>query len=213
MRGCKVASPPAALRRELASSWCVVSTPSIPGISRSISTTSGAYSLASCTASCAVPASATTTISGWVSRKPRTPLRTSAWSSTNRTVIGSAIVFPSSRWLQRAGTGNACPTPRRAFDGECATHYQALLRSRSGTEFMDECIQVGVHLVDRRFGIAKVRLCTLAIALKQDAGRADLHGSDEDLLFHRVMEFSRQPQALLTCRHGGDLRARHAVPG
>ena len=51
----------------------VASTPSMPGMIRSISATSGACSAASFTASSPLPASATTAISPCVSRKARTP--------------------------------------------------------------------------------------------------------------------------------------------
>ena len=66
------------VRGELATSRRVASTPSMPGMIRSISATSGAYSVASFTASSPLPASATTLMSPCVSRKARTPWRTSA---------------------------------------------------------------------------------------------------------------------------------------
>ena len=66
------------VRGELATRRRVASTPSMPGMMRSIKATSGAYSAASLTASSPLPASATTLISSCVSRKARTPCRTSA---------------------------------------------------------------------------------------------------------------------------------------
>ena len=84
---------------------------------------------------------------------------------------------------------------------------QVLFLEGTWAQFMHECIQVGVHLANHSFGLVQMRLCTLAIIGKQRARRANLHGGDKDLLFHRVMELARQPQALLACRHGSDLQA------
>ena len=54
----------------------VASTPSMPGMTKSIKTTSGTYSRARRTASAPDSASATTEISGCTSRYPLAPLRT-----------------------------------------------------------------------------------------------------------------------------------------
>jgi hypothetical protein len=66
----------------------VVTSP--PGISMSSSTTSGCSAAASSTVFALSPAWPTTRMSSCVSRIPRTPSRTSAWSSTIKTVVGSA---------------------------------------------------------------------------------------------------------------------------
>ncbi len=58
-------------------SFLVVSTPSMPGMTRSMSATSGTSSAAKRSASSPDPASPTTVMSGCVARNVRTPQRTS----------------------------------------------------------------------------------------------------------------------------------------
>src|ERR671933_1150660 len=66
-------------------------TPSSRGITRSINTTSGRRRSASRTAASPSAASPTTSMPSWSSRNVRSPSRTTAWSSTTSTRIGSAI--------------------------------------------------------------------------------------------------------------------------
>ena len=63
------------------------SIPLFPGITTSISTTSGLCSIASKTARSAFGASPTVSMSGSASRTRRRPARTTAWSSTTSTRI------------------------------------------------------------------------------------------------------------------------------
>src|SRR5690606_17877211 len=76
----------------------MTSTPSIPGITRSVSNTSAAVSATASTAASPSPASATTS-KPWASRKDRSPWRTTGWSSDTTTRIGP----PSSRCAPGAG--------------------------------------------------------------------------------------------------------------
>src|ERR1700694_2680764 len=64
--------------------------PSPSGISRSIRTTSGSTLAATARAVSPPSASPTTSMSGWSSRNARRPSRTTAWSSTSSTRMGSA---------------------------------------------------------------------------------------------------------------------------
>src|SRR6266498_3139280 len=59
-----------------------------PGIERSIRTTSGCSSRAFCTSSTPSPASPATAMSRWTSSSMRSPVRSTAWSSAIRTLIG-----------------------------------------------------------------------------------------------------------------------------
>jgi hypothetical protein len=72
----------------------VASMPSITGISRSISTTSGTRRRAMATASSPLPASPTTWRAGSSSRNPRSPRRTTLWSSVIKTRIVTASCPP-----------------------------------------------------------------------------------------------------------------------
>jgi len=65
----------------------VASSPSVPGIRMSISTTSGLCRRASVNASAPSAASPTTVMSAWASSSARNPARTSAWSSASSTLI------------------------------------------------------------------------------------------------------------------------------
>ena len=66
----------------------VASSPSIPGIRMSISTTSGRQPTAAASAASPLAASPTTVMSSAVSRMTQNPERTSSWSSTTSTLIG-----------------------------------------------------------------------------------------------------------------------------
>jgi hypothetical protein len=68
----------------------VASSPSIPGIRMSISTTSGAFSATAATAPAPFAASPTTLMPSAASRITQKPARTSSWSSTTSTRIGRA---------------------------------------------------------------------------------------------------------------------------
>jgi hypothetical protein len=62
-------------------------TPSMFGMRRSMSTTSGRSRRAIATPSLPSAASPTTSMSSWRSKKTRSPMRTTEWSSTIRTRI------------------------------------------------------------------------------------------------------------------------------
>ena len=66
----------------------VASSPSIPGIRMSISTTSGWWAAAAASAASPLAASPTTVMPSAVSRMTQNPERTSSWSSTTSTRIG-----------------------------------------------------------------------------------------------------------------------------
>ena len=67
----------------------VASSPSIPGIRMSISTTSGPCAAACDTAAAPLAASPTTVMPSAASRMTQNPARTSSWSSTTSTRIGA----------------------------------------------------------------------------------------------------------------------------
>src|SRR5690606_35954004 len=82
----RVSFPSAAIRR-------VASRPPMPGMERSMTTTSG-FSLSTASiASSPVPASPTTTMSSSASRRARSPARRTTWSSARRMRIGSGILL------------------------------------------------------------------------------------------------------------------------
>ncbi len=68
----------------------VASSPSIPGIRMSMSTTSGWWAATADTAASPFPASPTTVIPSAASRMTQNPERTSSWSSTTSTRIGGS---------------------------------------------------------------------------------------------------------------------------
>jgi hypothetical protein len=74
--------PPARSRR-------MASMPSTPGITRSVSSTSGRVSVTSRTAS-SPSAASPTTAKPWASRNERSPWRTTGWSSLTTTRIGGS---------------------------------------------------------------------------------------------------------------------------
>ena len=87
--------------------WRVASTPSRSGIRRSISTTSGASSSTSRTASNPSPAWPTTRMPSWASTITATPARNSSWSSTRSTpmsVPGAATGSVTGRPYASAAT-------------------------------------------------------------------------------------------------------------
>src|SRR5690606_23517680 len=63
----------------------------IPGMERSMTTTSGLYFSTASMASSPVPASPTTVMSSSASRRARRPARRTTWSSARRMRIGSGI--------------------------------------------------------------------------------------------------------------------------
>src|SRR4051794_20767520 len=83
----------------------IAPTPSRRGITRSISTTSGRRRSAAATPSEPSPASPTTSMPSCSSRKVRSPSRTTAWSSTTSTRIGSATTRLESHGGPRRGRG------------------------------------------------------------------------------------------------------------
>ena len=97
-------SPRSTIRR-------VVSTPSIPGMRTSISTTSGCKRSTTSSASSPSAASPTSSRSGWASRTIRKPMRSSSWSSTRTIDVRRSC--PARRWA--AGERE----PRRASASRC----------------------------------------------------------------------------------------------
>ena len=73
----------------------MASSPSMPGIRMSISTTSGWLAAAARTAASPLAASPTTVIPSAASRMTQNPERTSSWSSTTITRIGAGGVGPA----------------------------------------------------------------------------------------------------------------------
>ena len=96
-------------------------TPSPPGIRRSISTTWGRRATASATASTPAEASPSTSNSGSPVKIPRSPLRTTGWSSAISSEITPAPPgrWPRSRCPRRARTRPRARRRRRARAGAC----------------------------------------------------------------------------------------------
>ncbi len=86
--------------------WRMVSMALVRGIVRSNSTTSGLASLVLRIASRPSPASATTSMSGWLLMSRRSPERSTAWSSATRT---RSLPFIATRGWRRAAGGAPRP--------------------------------------------------------------------------------------------------------
>src|SRR4051812_7292784 len=116
----------------------IASMPSRFGMTRSISTTSGFNRSACSIASSPSDASPATSMPSCSARKPRSPSRTTAWSSTTSTRIGSS----ASGHLQVDGGAG----PRRGSDAELASHaHGTLLHRREPEPARTQLGRVGVE--------------------------------------------------------------------
>ena len=120
-------------RRVAALSSAVAAMPSMPGISRSMTTTSGSSAAAMSSAAAPSAASPTTSRSSCRSRKSRMPRRTIAWSSTIRTRIRAGTPR-TAIGRGRARHGRRIRSPARDRRARRGTARRALEDQRGGQD-------------------------------------------------------------------------------
>src|SRR4029079_5888436 len=122
----------------------VATSPDVPGIAQSITTTCGVSLSASLTVSSPSLDSPTTSISASSSSRRRNPRRTRVWSSTRRTVILFAMYVPvPGRYLH----ANERASHRRRQELDCAAEHLGALAHRDDAEAPPGCVRTGAFAV------------------------------------------------------------------
>ena len=108
------------------------SIPLLPGITTSISTTSGLVSIASKTARSAFAASPTVSMSGSASSTRRRPARTTAWSSTIEDADGHGSGTSATSVVPAPGVDSTCSRPPTSADALAHADETERVRARRG---------------------------------------------------------------------------------
>src|SRR5438094_887985 len=189
--------------------------PSTPGIRMSISTTSGRSVRTASIAADPSPASPTTSRSGCASRIMRKPARTSAWSSTIRTLImpppcpppeGEGVLAGIEGQAGVDGEAAGGIAPRAQFlDQACQLTDAGLWAAIGGgavasAQHAEQPVQLDQGLARRRFDQAEgLRGCRGAGVL-HGTRRAGLDRNHADIVRDHVMELARNSGPLLVGR-------------